>query len=221
MILFWHDAQGHDSTLQAYNQQLSANNSRSMSKYLVPSCHTFMILSTIGLKAVSADGLCLQPMVSLPDVQRSATHCVKSKLLHQLALLLLPWQYALQRRTGSKLETAVTATAMRPRTIAPAMTELTRFLRVGVTAASATKGLAIAAPTDATTAAEMAACLFSALQCNNGLKWMPHQPVCRSRLDHFWRHEVSQSAASITAQSFLEERAAIAWQGRSGSTIKY
>lgn len=69
-----------------------------------------------------------------------------------------------QRRTGSKLETAVIAIAIAPSTTDPAMTELTRFLRVGVTPACATRGFAIAAPTEATTAAEIASVRLSELQ---------------------------------------------------------
>ena len=46
------------------------------------------------------------------------------------------------------------------------MTELTKFFKVGVTAASATRGLAMAAPTDAMTAAETASVRLSELQRN-------------------------------------------------------
>lgn len=54
--------------------------------------------------------------------------------------------------------------AMAPRTTDPAMTELTKFLRVGVTAASATRGLAMAAPREVTTAAVTASVRLSVLQ---------------------------------------------------------
>lgn len=48
--------------------------------------------------------------------------------------------------TGSKEETALTATAMAPSTRPPATTEFKRFFNDGVTAASATNGWAIMAP---------------------------------------------------------------------------
>lgn len=73
-----------------------------------------------------------------------------------------------QRRTGSKLETAVIAIAMAPSTTDPAITELTKFLRVGVTPAWATRGLAMAAPREATTAADTASVFLSELQPKMG-----------------------------------------------------
>ena len=54
--------------------------------------------------------------------------------------------------------------AIAPSTTDPAMTELTKFFRVGVTPAWATRGLAMAAPIEATTAAETASVLLSELQ---------------------------------------------------------
>ena len=54
----------------------------------------------------------------------------------------------------SKVDTPMTAAAMAPRTRPPATTERRVFLREGVTAASATRGLASAAAVPTVTAAE-------------------------------------------------------------------
>lgn len=61
----------------------------------------------------------------------------------------------------SKVDTAVMPTAMAPRTTPPATTEESKFFRDGVTAASATRGLAIIAATPTVTPAIKASALLS------------------------------------------------------------
>ena len=69
------------------------------------------------------------------------------------------------RVTGSKPETAVTATTMATSTTPPATTELMRFLSEGVTSAEAASGDASMAPAAAVTPAGISreSCLRSAL----------------------------------------------------------
>lgn len=67
--------------------------------------------------------------------------------------------YRPPRFVGSKFETPVTAVAMRTAMVPPATTEYKRFLREGVTPASATKGLAKVAATAVVTATGSWYCL--------------------------------------------------------------
>ncbi len=87
----------------------------------------------------------LRAMMLLPD-------SLQSRLLQ--AVYLRP------RATGSKDEIAEMANTMPPSTAPPATTEPSRFLRLGVTAASATRGSAIMAATPAATPTGSASCCF-------------------------------------------------------------
>ena len=68
----------------------------------------------------------------------------------------------------SKEETAVTAAKIAPRTTPPATTELSKFFKDGVTAASATKGWAIMEATAAVTPATAASVFLLALHQEGG-----------------------------------------------------